>query len=192
MSDAGSKPGAYRRGIVEQVDRATHRVTVKFPDRDDMESHWLDVLVRATKADKDYGLPEKGEFVAVLMDERDEAGCVLGALYSDEDKPTTSAADVRRFEWADGAYVEYDRAAHVLRIQVPVGGQIELAGAAEPVALADKVLAELQAIADTFSSHQHVAGTLASPSGPVTGVTGAPAGASYAPSSVGSQQVKSA
>lgn len=182
----------YRRGIVEQVDRERHRVTVTFPDRDGMESHWLDVLVRATKADKDYGLPDKGEFVAVLMDERDEAGCVLGAIYSDEDKPTTSAADVRRFEWSDGAFVEYDRAAHVLRIQVPAAGHVELAGGSSPVALADKVLEQLQQIADAFSSHQHAAGTLAAPGGPVTGLTGAPSGVSYAPASVAAQQVKSA
>lgn len=184
----------YRRGIVSEVDGASHRVRVTFPDRDSVTSGWLDVLVRATHVAKDYDLPALGDQVAVLFDERDEAGCVLGAIYSGVDKPPTTDPLTRALYFGDGGFVEYDPAAHTLRVGLPAGGQIELAGADEPIALADAVRAELDAIKDALDNHTHAAGLLASPAGAVTGMTGsaAPPGAGYSPGDVGSAQVKSA
>lgn len=187
----------YRRGIVSEVDGSTHRVRVRFPDRDDVESGWLDVLVRAAHQAKDYGLPAKGDQVAVLLDEHDEAGCVLGALYSSVDKPPTTKPEVRAFHFGDGGLVQYDREAHVLKVFMPDGGRVELAGNASAIALADYVRRELDAIQRALDTHTHQAGALvaAAPAPPgtkVEGMTGPSLSAGYSPGDVGAKQVRSA
>lgn len=118
----------YRRGIVSAVDPATARVRVRFPDSDDMESFWLEVMQQRTLAggDRAYWLPDAGEAVAVLMDEQDEAGLVLGAIYSSADPPPVASADKRHVTHKDGAVFEYDRDSHVHIVSVPAGGRIEL------------------------------------------------------------------
>lgn len=184
----------YRRGIVAEVDPATHRVRVTLPDRDGVLSGWLEVLVRSAVGDSDEGMPDLGNQVAVLLDEHDGAGCVLGAVYSQVDPPKAKRIDVRRVEFADGAVLEYDRAAHVLTVSVPAGGSLKLAGDASFVALAAKVEAELAAIKVALDSHVHPAVGLisAAPGLPVTGATSPAGSAGYAPGSVASAQVKSA
>lgn len=175
----------YRRAIVVEVDASTHRVRVRFPDRDDV-TLWLDVLTRGTHGERDYGLYSVGSQVAVVLDEHEETGAVLGAVYSSVDRPTVTNADTRRFEFGDGGLVEYDRGAHVLRVTVPSGGRLELAGSSDAVALASEVLAQLTAIA--AATHTHPAGALASPAGAVTGITGA-ASIGYSAESVASTKV---
>lgn len=114
----------YRRGIVEAVDAATVRVRVRFPDADNMVSWWLEVLQPRTLGDRSYWMPEAGEAVAVLMDERDEAGLVLGSIYSTTDPPPVASADKRHTVHKDGAVFEYDRATHTVTVAIPAGGRI--------------------------------------------------------------------
>ncbi|WP_169732827.1 phage baseplate assembly protein V [Azospirillum halopraeferens] len=116
----------YRRAIVEAVDAATARVRVHFPDADGMVSWWLEVLQQRTLGDRSYWMPDVGEAVAVLMDERDEAGVVLGAIYSAADPPPVTSADTRHTVHRDGAVFEYDRAAHTWTVAVPTGGRIAI------------------------------------------------------------------
>ncbi len=129
----------YRRAIVSAVDPATARVRVSFPDADNMESYWLEVMQPRTLADGDraYWLPDEGEAVVVLMDENDEAGVVLGAIYSSTDPPPVASRDKRHVTYKDGATVEYDRAAHVYRVSVPAGGRLELSVGAASIVLDD-------------------------------------------------------
>lgn len=184
----------YRRCVVTEVDPATHRVRGTFPDRDELVSPWLEVLARGAHAFKDFGLPHVGDQVAVLLDEREEAGCVLGALFSQADPvPSGATATKRVLAFADGARISYDDEAHVLEVSLPEGATLRLAGNAEPIALADKVASELAAIQSALDSHTHQAGMLAAPSGggPVTGTTGT-ASAGYSPNEVGAAQVRSA
>jgi phage baseplate assembly protein gpV len=51
-----------------------------------------------------------------LKDERDEAGVVLGAIYSDVDRAPVNSADKFHLGFKDGTAVEYDRAAHLLAL----------------------------------------------------------------------------
>lgn len=183
---------SYRRGIVDSVG-AWHRVKCRLPDRDNVVTGWLDVVVPSTSGDRVAWLPKPGNQVALMLDEHDEAGCVLGAIYSDADPPDADAStSLRRVAFADGGIVEYNEATSVLRITMP-DGFIELAGAADFVALAGRVLEELQAIQGEFAAlasglngHGHtVSGTAAAPT-PGIYTPG------YSPSSVASAQVKSA
>ncbi len=108
----------YRRGIVHAVDPATGRARVRFPDRDNVVSWWLDVLQRKTHVDKAYWMPDVGEHVACLMDGHDEAGAILGALYSTADPVPVASPDKDHTLYGDGAVISYDRAAHVLTIDL--------------------------------------------------------------------------
>jgi phage baseplate assembly protein V len=188
---------AYRRGIVTELDGAKHRLRCEFVDKQGLVSPWLEVLVRGAHQDKDVGMPAVGDQVAVMLDEKEESGCVLGCLYSDADPvpETATATTLRRIEFSDGCILEYDRETHVLRVELPEGGVVQLAGDVEPIALGDKVRAELDAIQSALDSHTHQAGALVSPpgtsGGPVTGTTGT-ASSGYSPGDVGAAQVRSA
>lgn len=114
----------YRVGFVSARDIKTHRVRVKFPARGDLESYWLEVLVGDSETDKEFRLPTMGATVAVMLDEREESGCVLGAIYTGANLPTNPSETVRRVTFGDGTIVEYDRASH--RMYVSTVGPIEI------------------------------------------------------------------
>ena len=104
----------FRVGIVQQQDPAHAKVRVVFPDYDEMISWWLPVVFAKTQDDKVYWIPDIGEQVVCLMDLRDEAGAVLGAIYSSADAPPVNSADKFHIGFKDGARFDYDRVAHIL------------------------------------------------------------------------------
>ena len=104
----------FRVGIVQQQDPAHAKVRVVFPDYDEMISWWLPVVFAKTQDDKVYWIPDIGEQVVCLMDLRDEAGAVLGAIYSSADTPPVTSADKFYLAFKDGAHFDYDRVAHLL------------------------------------------------------------------------------
>jgi phage baseplate assembly protein gpV len=104
----------FRVGIVQQQDPAHAKVRVVFPDYDEMISWWLPVVFAKTQDDKVYWIPDIGEQVVCLMDLRDEAGAVLGAIYSSADVPPVNSADKFHIVFKDGAHFDYDRVAHIL------------------------------------------------------------------------------
>lgn len=116
----------YRLGIVKQQDLQNARVRVVFTDHSQMLSYWLPVLARKTQNDKFYAMPDVGEQVVCLMDEHDEAGCVLGAIFSAPDTTPVQSADKFRVSFKDGASFEYDRAAHALAIALPSGATLSV------------------------------------------------------------------
>lgn len=106
MSQANKSP--YRRGIVLEVSPQRARARVRFPDRN-TESGWLEVLQQGAGQTESYWLPDQDELVACLMDERDEAGCILGSLYSMKHLPPNPNQNVRRVTFPGGVVVEYER-----------------------------------------------------------------------------------
>jgi phage baseplate assembly protein V len=116
----------FRVGLVKQQDLQNARVRVAFPDRDQLLSYWLPILSAKTQNDKFYWIPDIGEQVVCLMDEHDEAGTVLGAIYSSADTPPVQSADKYHMSFKDGASLEYDRAAHALAISLPSGATINV------------------------------------------------------------------
>jgi phage baseplate assembly protein gpV len=116
---------AFRVGIVQQQDPAHAKVRVVFPDYDQVVSWWLPVIFAKTQNDKAYWIPDVGEQVVCLMDLRDEAGAVLGAIYSDADLPPVNSTDKFHLAFKDGASVDYDRAAHILNLKFQDSAEIK-------------------------------------------------------------------
>jgi phage baseplate assembly protein gpV len=106
----------FRVGIVQAQDPVHAKVRVVFPDYDEMISWWLPVVFFKTQNDKAYWIPDIGEQVVCLMDLRDEAGAVLGAIYSSADVPPVNSADKFHLAFKDGAHFDYDRVAHLLEL----------------------------------------------------------------------------
>jgi phage baseplate assembly protein V len=125
----------YRVGIVKVQDAANARVRVIFPDHDQMESWWLPVVFAKTQNDKMYWMPEVGEQVVCMMDEYDEDGAVLGAVYSVADRPPVASADKVHWTSKDGAVFEYDRSVHSLLIAIPNGGTVMISANGASIAI---------------------------------------------------------
>lgn len=115
---------AYRHGLVSEIDAARGRARVQFQDYDGLESYWLQVLKGNSHRDKSYRMPDVGEHVVCLLDDRAEEGCILGAVYSDPEPPPVDTEDKTHTTFADGTVIEYDRAEHKLYINNV--GEIEI------------------------------------------------------------------
>jgi phage baseplate assembly protein gpV len=126
---------AFRLGIVKDQDLSLGRLRVTFNEFDQMLSYWLPVVVPKTQNDKAYWLPDIGEQVVCLMDERDEAGVVLGAIYSQADTTPVQSADKFHLGFKDGTAIEYDRAAHVLALNFQDTTSIKYDGGAHALTL---------------------------------------------------------
>lgn len=105
-------------GIVTATNTSKCQARVKFEDLDGIVSSFLPVMQKKSLRDKQYWMPDINEHVVVLMDENEEFGVILGAIYSDADTPPVSSQDKSHVLFDDGTSVEYDRAAHLLAIDV--------------------------------------------------------------------------
>lgn len=91
-----------------------------------MQSWWLPVIVPKTQNDKAYWVPDIGEQVVCLMDEHDEDGAVVGAIYSTADAAPVNNPDAFHLSCKDGAAFEYNRASHALQVSIPSGGSVTI------------------------------------------------------------------
>src|ERR1035437_1268202 len=126
MHQKGPTGGAHPRpGIVSAIEMSgsapTGRVRVKFPDRGNLESYWLHVIVQNSQDNKRYHGPDRGEQVACIMDEYDENGFVLGAIFSKVDAPTgATTADDDSMTYKDGTVIGYNRETHTVTVNLPI------------------------------------------------------------------------
>lgn len=122
--DAGA--ARYKTGIVTAAKPGFARV--QFPDLDGLVSDWLPVIYPKTLKDQFIWTLDKDEQVACLMDGWMEDGCILGAIYSDADKPPAVSADVHRAQFQDGGAFEYDRKSGALTVDVKGDANITVTG----------------------------------------------------------------
>ena len=96
-------------GHIDKIDAGTGRARVRF-ENNELQSDWLPMVVRKTKADKDFFMFDEGDHVACMMDERCNNGVILGAIYDETNKPEGRTKDVVGVTFSDGSKVEFDRA----------------------------------------------------------------------------------
>lgn len=105
-----------RVGRVSSINPATGTARVAFEPQG-VVSYDLQILVPQTMKNKDYYMPDIGEHVVCLfLPTGNQEGFIMGAVYSNEDKPPVSSPDKRRVEFEDGTWVEYDRKSHMLEV----------------------------------------------------------------------------
>jgi phage baseplate assembly protein V len=98
---------SYKVGLVYESRPGYGRV--QFPDLDGMVSGWLPMIVKKSLKDKEVLTLDIGEQVACVLDEYFESGCILGAVFSDDDLPPVVSHDKYHFAFFDGGSFEYDR-----------------------------------------------------------------------------------
>lgn len=93
----------------------------------DLTTAWLPMLTQRAGNDVSWWPLEEGEQVLVLSPSGDPAqGVVLGSINQQSKPSISNTADVHRVEYADGAVVMYDRAAHHLEAVLPEGGTVNI------------------------------------------------------------------
>ena len=106
-----------RAGRVSVVIPERMAVRVVFEDKDRLVSDELPVLTFGSSKNKMYWLPDVGEQVCCLMlPNGHNAGFCLGSYYSDADPPNVSDQSIRRIDFGDGSYVQFDRGTGNLNI----------------------------------------------------------------------------
>lgn len=118
----------FRTGIVYALETvAPYRVRVQFPDRDNIISWWLPVLVPKIQDDKFFWQPDLGEQVACLMDEFDENGAVVGSVPSNVDAAASGLGpDLFSIAFKDGTAFQYNRATHQMTLTLGTGASFTL------------------------------------------------------------------
>lgn len=99
----------YQEGIVSAVDPKTHKVRCKIPALEDLETAWLSFLTPNAGSNQFYCLPDKGELVALLLDARGEGGCVLGAIYNEQDPTPTQDNEMWMKKFKNGTVISHNR-----------------------------------------------------------------------------------
>lgn len=99
----------YQEGIVTSVDAKAHKVRCKIPALEDLETYWLPVLVANAGGNQFYCLPDKGELVALLLDAFGENGCVLGAIYNEQDPTPVADSEIWLHKFSNGTEISHNR-----------------------------------------------------------------------------------
>ena len=99
----------YQEGIVSAIDPKSHKVRCKIPALEDLETAWLSFLTPNAGGNQFYCLPDEGELVAILLDARGEGGCVLGAIYNEQDKTPVQNSNIWLKKFSNGTTIQHDR-----------------------------------------------------------------------------------
>ena len=122
--------GIVRAGIVSSVHPERNTVRVVFEDKDENVSAELPLMNRGAAKNKDYWLPDEGDPVVCLFAANDKnlsTGWVIGAYFDAKHPPQANSPDIRRLDFADGSFLEYDRSTHTMTINCV--GQLIIKGA---------------------------------------------------------------
>ncbi len=104
-------------GLVSKLDYRSCRVKVRLDEFDGLETWWLKVPQRHTKATKSRPLlPEIGEQVAVLLQRDGVNGVVLGGIYSTAEPPPVTDEHTEYVRFKDGTTVTYNVQSEALAV----------------------------------------------------------------------------
>ena len=120
-----------RTGIVCDRNGAKGTVRVTFPDKEDLVSGELPVIMMGSHGTKEYHLPEEGTQVLCCFMPNPSGrgmndGFVIGGFYSVEDPPEQTDPKVRCIKLPDGCYIKFDGAGN---IAIHATGNLTLTGA---------------------------------------------------------------
>ena len=109
-----------RIGTVTATNPAAMTARVTFEEKDGLVSPELPIITRGSGGNRDYWLPDVGDEVVCLYSANDKnftTGWILGTYFTEKHPPNAAAQDVRRVDFGDGSFIEFNRAAGSLTIQ---------------------------------------------------------------------------
>ena len=95
-------------GIVTAIDESSARVKLQVPDMDNFETGWFFVPQMCTVGDKSYNQVKTKTLVAACCSEDLQDGCIIGALYNDEDVCILGGKNIKYIFFEDGTKIQYD------------------------------------------------------------------------------------
>lgn len=103
----------FRIGKVSSVNGKNCTVRVTFPDKDNVVSDELPIIVIGSYKTKGYWVPEVNMqvlccFLPIISGVGLNKGFVLGGFYSTEDPPEETDPKVRCLKVPDGSYIRFD------------------------------------------------------------------------------------
>jgi phage baseplate assembly protein V len=108
----------FRPGEVVETDPEKCMVRVKFPDADELVSHWLQVVQLQTYDNQHYYMPDIDEIVLCFYLGYDPitgiAGYTFGSVFNEKDQPPESGQDIYYTIYKDGTRLKYDRKKHLV------------------------------------------------------------------------------
>ena len=111
-------------GIVESFNEDNGTARVVFEDAN-LKSYDLPIMVKQTKDNKDYWVPDIDEpVICIFLPTGIESGFILGAYYNQKDKPPVIDQNKRTVKFKDGTVIEYDRKQH--KLTADVKGDIDI------------------------------------------------------------------
>lgn len=154
-------------GNIIAIDENSARVRLRIPDMDDYETPgWIFVPQACTVKDKSYNLPAINTLVAAVMDDEMQDGCLIGALYNDEDVCILGSENIKYIKFEDGAYFKYDKTTGFFEAKAPnkiylespiieIKGDITNDGNFSSTGQVSDKKSSMQAMRDTYNSHTH-------------------------------------
>lgn len=165
-------------GNVIAIDEKLPRVRLRLPDRDNYETPgWIFVPQVCTVKDKSYNMPAINTLVAAVMDDDLQDGCLIGALYNDEDVCILGDENVKYIRFEDGAFFQYDKTTgffeakapnkiHLEAPEIELKGEVTNTGNFSSTGNVSDKKSSMQAMRDIYNAHTHTC---------PDGKTGAPA-----------------
>ena len=111
--------GAIRKGTISSVNPAAGTARVTFDDKGGAVSPELKLLHMFSGPNKDFWMPDIGEQVVCNFETNDKnfsTGWILGSYFTDRMPPQVQSADIRRVDFSDGTFFEYNRATSTLTV----------------------------------------------------------------------------
>lgn len=146
-----------RLGHVAALDEAGALVRV---ESGGITTDWLPWITARAGGDRTWHAPEVGEQVVILSPSGDTGqGVVLPSIYQTSSGAPATSKDKHRTQYSDGAYMEYDRAAHHYTISVPGGVGVTIICQTATIQAATSV--QVQSPETTITGHVTIQGGLA-------------------------------
>ena len=124
-------------GVVAELDATNALVKV---NANGLTTDWIPWVVRRAGPNATWSAPEVGEQVVIGCPYGDPSQAfVLGSLYQDANPAPATTADKERVTFSDGTSLEYDRAAHALKVDTTANGAITIICKTANVQAADSI-----------------------------------------------------
>ena len=145
-----------------------HMAKLKLNDYDFDESGWFFMPQFFTKGDKSSNILEIGSEVSAVTNDPHSDGCIIGALYNDEDLSVSTNKDLKIIKFSDGTIIEYDKSSHTFNLNIKgttnlisennvniTAPKVSITGDLEVSGNVSDSKSSMQDMRNTFNSHTH-------------------------------------